>query len=447
MSSRPSTPGRVRDGPSPGPVSRAAGAGADAGLPVVVVAGPDDGAVARAAGAELAAGEGDAGADARAGEAAGAAAGWAGAAAGAGAGAAVGARTGCVSTFGGAVRSTAAGRSAATGRSTGAGRSIGIGATTGGVGVGASSRAGCGVGVGTGSGVRCGVGVGTFTASFGVSTGGTGTGTGTGGGVTVRSIDGDDGASGTGRSTLGVDGRRVRGGTTDDGRSGRSRISGALRLSAGAASTGGSCCGGATAGAGCEGGAAGAREARRGGGVGAAAGAGGRSEVCGAFCSFDSASRFISAAASRLDSMPGARISPVPVTDDIGRKRTPKGCDDDSPNDDDPRSPDVLPNSTIRNACSRSESRTKRPSAGSSWGPRAADANGDHRYLVTKGAALGVRKTMRSHSLPHEVVTNLEGVSTDRRVSTLFATGQRSGDPSRPPVRNARRSKCSRSPC
>ena len=122
--------------------------------------------------------------------------------------------------------------------------------------------------------------------TFGISRGG-GSGVGTGGtgvgGVITRSTGGVGGVSGAGRSTFGVEGRGTAGGTADDGRKGRSRISGALMLSDGLGSDGGGCCEGAAAGIGGDGGLGAARDARRGVGAGADAGAGGRLDTCGAF--------------------------------------------------------------------------------------------------------------------------------------------------------------------
>ena len=113
------------------------------------------------------------------------------------------------------------------------------------------------------------------------------------------------------------------------------------------------------------------------------AGAGGVVADRGARCSFDSARRFISTAPNRLDSMPGARISPVPLTDDSGRSRTPSGRDAASPSEE-VGSPAVLPNRMMRNTCTRTDSMTNRPSAGSSVGLSAMAANGDQRYVVTR---------------------------------------------------------------
>lgn len=212
---------------------------------------------------------------------------------------------------------------------------------------------------------------------------------------------GTGGVSAAGRSIFGVDGRWTGGGTTDEGRSGRSRTSGALMLSAGAGSTGGGCCGGATAGAGADGWLGAARDARFGGGADAADGAGGVVATFGAFCSFDSAKRFISTAPSRLDSIPGARISPVPVTDDNGRSRTPSGRDADSPSDDEDGSPDVLPNRMTRKICTSTDRMTNRPSAGSSVGLPAMAASGDQRYLVTSRGGMNQKKMNYARSLPH----------------------------------------------
>ena len=78
------------------------------------------------------------------------------------------------------------------------------------------------------------------------------------------------------------------------------------------------------------------------------------------------------------------------MTDDIGRSLTPKGRDDDSPNEateanEEDGVPLVLPNSTMRRRCTRTERKTNRPRAGSSVGLRAIDAKGDQRYLGTTG--------------------------------------------------------------
>ena len=78
------------------------------------------------------------------------------------------------------------------------------------------------------------------------------------------------------------------------------------------------------------------------------------------------------------------------MTDDTGRSLTPKGRDADSPNEvnevnEEDGVPLVLPNSTMRKRCTRTDRKTNRPSAGSSVGLRAIDAKGDQRYLGTTG--------------------------------------------------------------